>query len=786
MKIILKEQKHLLNEISVEEVSKTIDSKATRKIVYQYMMTHWGEEVPLVVEEFIDMAIVQLKGTVSSCIPEDIEEKQKGLAAAWVRKEILSSFDRFQYYMLKGQISSGASNRTRHDLETYFKYQRFVKPHERDLLKLNNQQLLSALVDAEPLYHDWLEKQSYGDAEKGTEVIYEDDKWKIFIPNNRGAACELGKGTQWCTAAPGTDTDYYKHYHKPEDPLFIIYVKPRGQSQRDVVRDNPHLKGAIDKYQFHYGSGQFRDPDDEQIWDSQGEVGIEILRQVHRILLTTVGDRFPILQRFIETDKGLSRKEQKDYNDDRTHIAYTDIITGTEYGGDFPSIDMNYIEPDDVESNGIFAYTFKWYKIYEHEPDHPGDDSRIGSRGGNDNGPCFIKIHEHINVEHRAIVKTEIALMLWKEESDQIAQYRPYYDKLQLRHEGTDPEFIESNAQKYFEDIWNTKYKDQYEKQIKGREVDFAKEILQAFLPERPTNGYQNVTKEPLRENKKILLKELTFSQASEIVKGNTTRKKIQTYASILFKPLSDKALDDWVETFYEIIKTYIPHDIESKQKAITMVWLKNQLLHTTESFELLVMNSKFIPEIRTNIERFWQWQRFIEPKEKQDINRTTIMELSHLVKEAQPKYQAWCDKQLDRDAGAGTEKIGEDEYYNVYIVHNKGAACKLGKNTDWCTATPGLDYFKKYYKPEDPLFIFDFKKPAKNHQGEDIPKKYQFHYGSEQFMDERDYPVSQEEFDYLHNLLTNIPGLKERYPIIVKKHKMEFTPNQMIQDLGL
>ena len=93
-----------------------------------------------------------------------------------------------------------------------------------------------------------------------------------------------------------------------------------------------------------------------------------------------------------------------------------------------------------------------------------------------------------------------------------------------------------------------------------------------------------------------------------------------------------------------------------------------------------------------------------------------------------------------------------------IMIINNKAASCFHG-TADWCTAQPSLDYFEEYYEPDDPLFIFD-------RGGE----KYQFHYGSEQFMDAGDNRVSDELFKKLHGLLmqTEVP---QKYPAIQYFH---------------
>jgi hypothetical protein len=135
----------------------------------------------------------------------------------------------------------------------------------------------------------------------------------------------------------------------------------------------------------------------------------------------------------------------------------------------------------------------------------------------------------------------------------------------------------------------------------------------------------------------------------------------------------------------------------------------------------------------RNLIERFFQMNRFIR-NGKRDLNAVSDFdELYELVNEARPLYQAWQDKQADKDAEAGKELLLDDENWQVIAIHNKGAACQLGKGTDWCTAAPGLEYFKQYYRPDDPLFYILDKSDG---------EKYQFHFGTGQFMDRFDDPL--------------------------------------------
>jgi hypothetical protein len=68
-------------------------------------------------------------------------------------------------------------------------------------------------------------------------------------------------------------------------------------------------------------------------------------------------------------------------------------------------------------------------------------------------------------------------------------------------------------------------------------------------------------------------------------------------------------------------------------------------------------------------------------------------------------------------------------------------ASCKLGSGTKWCTAARENNMFDQYTK-EGPLYIW------KDKNGE----KYQFHFGTAQFMDNQDESISHDLFMYFRN----------------------------------
>jgi len=81
--------------------------------------------------------------------------------------------------------------------------------------------------------------------------IGEVDGFEVYeIPKGRkdlyNTSCELGSGTEWCTAT-GNTSNYFNQYID-EGPLYI-FMKP----------------GSDEKYQFHFESGQFMDKNDQSV-----------------------------------------------------------------------------------------------------------------------------------------------------------------------------------------------------------------------------------------------------------------------------------------------------------------------------------------------------------------------------------------------------------------------------------------------------------------------------------------------------------------------------------------
>ena len=252
-------------------------------------------------------------------IPDDIEDNQKGSALLWLIRVILKKPSTVEEKSTRAWLTIRGSSiwvyampavAARAALETFFQHNRFMS--ERDINKFKTLKELYDVVDqAKPDIQAYLENESYLNAEEGKLVIYEDDEWQIIIPINKGAACELGERTDWCTGK--RDQPYYEEYHKPDDPLFIFVEKvesgnieiQEGEAPELKLKAKPssdkfaialynegrelvkefrtdfkkiitfdteslasgtyHYVVKVSRYQFHFGSEQFMNQDDVSI-----------------------------------------------------------------------------------------------------------------------------------------------------------------------------------------------------------------------------------------------------------------------------------------------------------------------------------------------------------------------------------------------------------------------------------------------------------------------------------------------------------------------------------------
>ena len=248
-----------------------------------------------------------------------------------------------------------------------------------------------------------------------------------------------------------------------------------------------------------------------------------------------------------------------------------------------------------------------------------------------------------------------------------------------------------------------------------------------------------------LLENWRKYLNEVSFSDAKEILNSKRTLKIINNYLYDR-KQENPDFLEVEFETQHHNFKNYlldsVPSDLTDNQKGTTVLWLL-KIARENPKVAADLINGRIFARQRNSLETFFHHQRFMPRPDLMQVK--TMEDLIDMTDTAKEEIQKAQEKKNYLDAEQGTEIFRNDNKWFIAALHNKGAACELGKNTDWCTAAPGLDYFEDYYKEEDPLFYF---------QNKNNLNKFQFHYGSSQFMDSNDDRVDKESFEILHDML--------------------------------
>ena len=239
---------------------------------------------------------------------------------------------------------------------------------------------------------------------------------------------------------------------------------------------------------------------------------------------------------------------------------------------------------------------------------------------------------------------------------------------------------------------------------------------------------------------------------------------------------LTEGGVEDVSAAYKDVLLSYVPNDLEDGQQGTALQWLISLGKKNIEFAEKIYAEALTLWEgqiggfgarnsgewtrlmrliesrgptalrnfpLKSSIEKFFHWNRFMEIKDLYSIQ--SLEELVQIAEKADPVIKDYQEKKQYLDAEQGTETLVDNATHSVYAIHNKGAACEIGKGTEWCTAAPGLDYFEQYYHPQDPLFVVIDKAAG---------KKFQIHYGSKQFQNEYDESVDSETINSLHEIL--------------------------------
>lgn len=231
--------------------------------------------------------------SVENAKPSDMDRVKIGKYTQWILKNFIAPTleENHPLNILDPQSSQYKSSLKEYQslfLEDLYKvtgdlmkFERFKNrlPQEfRDVNKLTPETLYSQVKDFS-LEKTKATKDEKKEASKtyqhpGGEIVYRGQDWTVAKISDTGqlgkdAACfyggsyqEPGKGeTRWCTSSPGLN--WFDRYIK-DGPLYVVIPNKgtgfKGDKEFGDVSGLPALR-----YQFHFPSNQYMDPDDRQI-----------------------------------------------------------------------------------------------------------------------------------------------------------------------------------------------------------------------------------------------------------------------------------------------------------------------------------------------------------------------------------------------------------------------------------------------------------------------------------------------------------------------------------------
>lgn len=206
--------------------------------------------------------------------------------------------------------------------------------------------------------------------------------------------------------------------------------------------------------------------------------------------------------------------------------------------------------------------------------------------------------------------------------------------------------------------------------------------------------------------------------------------------------------LDNAVDVIKELSKANPNHK--------HMVWITR--MYVAGKFKL-----EDVPRLKDEIENF---ERLKNRLEKKDLNAyKSLEELYDALEAAEPSDD---EKAKDAMQSLMAEKSKDAEFlirsknYMALIPKSQEAACKYGAGTKWCTAAEKNNYFDSYNRRGDLIIII-----AK--LGDEW-RKFQFHFESASFMDERDTPAKKEDI----KLLSKFPEHIKLIHLLIDKYHPE------------
>ncbi len=194
-----------------------------------------------------------------------------------------------------------------------------------------------------------------------------------------------------------------------------------------------------------------------------------------------------------------------------------------------------------------------------------------------------------------------------------------------------------------------------------------------------------------------------------------------------------------------DIIHHFATHADPTKNKQYTQ-WIINKYKNGN-------FRQEDAPRVKEALSKFDKYKGKMEHK---DIGH--YKNLNHLEDETDKHSGAASKKEEARMLKhEGADVVHEGNGVSVHKLKTHEAACKYGAGTKWCTASKSDPSMYKHYSSEGPLYV------VQHRDKEGKIRKHQFHFESNQFMNEKDEPIDLHHF--VHHEVPELQHVKEFKP---------------------
>lgn len=158
-------------------------------------------------------------------------------------------------------------------------------------------------------------------------------------------------------------------------------------------------------------------------------------------------------------------------------------------------------------------------------------------------------------------------------------------------------------------------------------------------------------------------------------------------------------------------------------------------------------------------------FEKFRVKLDNKDLNSyKTLAAVYDVLEPFEGKPKPMSNAELERLVKKGANKILKTPELTVVQPTTEEAAKLYGAGTKWCTAADENCMFE-HYAEQGEIYVILAKLKGKDNKLED--RKFQLHYESGQFMDERDDEVGKKDID----ALSDLPGYTQFLNMMIKKH---------------